>query len=511
MTVRETRKYWAWLFTDHTLILAALILALACFWLGERVTVNDGLGWDGVIYAGWAKDFHEEVFVKRVEPYYMQRILPSAVVHYAMRGLQISMTDDNIIRAFGFLNVVLITLMAWLWCGIAGVLAISPGGRWLGLVGFFVNYIILKHTFFCPITTDMAAYAIGAAMLFCYLTGRTAGLVAVLLAGAFVWPSSVYVGALLLVFPRESDDVQNMPASLRGAPWRLNVILAGLGTALALVGILYVVRKPPTAALLVDPIYLEPIAGVVYLSLAVALLYLFLGAAALLDCDRLFAWRWLVTRRRAAAGFLVLLLLLGVRLLQYEWSNKQVGLGVQTLLPQTAFAAVAKPGVFLVTHVAYYGPMVLLTMWLWRPVCRLLHQYGVGLALAVLAGLVLSLNSQSRFTINIFALLIPFVVKATDDLHWDLRQYAFFASLSVVFSKVWLTINRGPFHGNLLEFPDQLLFMSHGPWISTSMYLAQGAAIVVGGFLLYKVCLSTPRQMEVIISGKSLAPQRNAA
>src|SRR5579862_9541368 len=156
MNVREANKSWAWLFKDRVLILAALILALACFWLGERVAVNGGLGWDGVIYAGWAKDFHEEVFVKRVDPYYIQRILPAAVVHYSLRGLQVARTPENILAAFGLLNVALITLIAWLWCRIARELAISPAGRWLGFVGFFVNYIILKHTFFCPVTTDVA-------------------------------------------------------------------------------------------------------------------------------------------------------------------------------------------------------------------------------------------------------------------------------------------------------------------------------------------------------------------
>src|SRR5438876_244302 len=82
------------------------------------------------------------------------------------------------------------------WCRIARELSLSDAGRWLGFVGFFLNYIILKHTFFCPVTTDVGGYAVGTAMLYCYLTGRTKTLVAVLLAGAFVWPMSVYVGAL---------------------------------------------------------------------------------------------------------------------------------------------------------------------------------------------------------------------------------------------------------------------------------------------------------------------------
>src|SRR5438105_4213793 len=36
--------------------LAALLVALLGFFWGERVEVNGGLGWDGVIYARWARD-----------------------------------------------------------------------------------------------------------------------------------------------------------------------------------------------------------------------------------------------------------------------------------------------------------------------------------------------------------------------------------------------------------------------------------------------------------------------
>jgi hypothetical protein len=53
---------------------------------------------------------------------------------------------------------------------------------------------------------------------------------------------------------------------------------------------------------------------------------------------------------------------------------------------------------------------------------------------------------------------------------------------------VRLTTNTDPFTGNLLEFPDQYMFLTHGPWVSDAMYLAQGAAALAAA-LLYAVCL----------------------
>ena len=63
------------------------------------------------------------------------------------------------------------------------------------------------------------------------------------------------------------------------------------------------------------------------------------------------------------------------------------------------------------------------------------------------------------------------------------------AGLALLGSKVWLTINCAPFTGDLWALPDQYLFMSHGPWISDTMYLVQGAAAAGAAALLYAVCI----------------------
>lgn len=469
--------------TRYTLPLAALIVALLAFSCEERVPVNGGLGWDGAIYARWARSFHEEIFVRRVDTYYIQRILPSAVIHYSLRAFSLALTDRNVMRAFGVLSVLLIALMGYLWALIASRLRISGPGTWLGFCGLFLNYVILKHTFYCQVTTDVSAYAIGLGMLYCYLEGWALGLYLLTFVGAFVWPLAVYIGAVLLLFPKDPQ-----PESVATPPrWHLHLAVSALVTAVALVGIRYVLHKGPALAHgLVDPVYIEPIQPVVHLSILIALVYLFMGLTPLLRWANLFDPRSYFRCLCSRTGLSVVVLLVGVRYLHWHWSNKQYFMGVKDMLALTGFFSVAKPGVFLVTHAAYYGPFFLLALLLWRPVCRLLHRQGVGLTLAVLLATLFSLNSQSRYFINVFVMVIPFIVQATESLRWRPLHYGLVAGLCVLCSKVWLKTNCGPFTGRLLEFPDQYLFMSHGPWISTPMYLAQGAAFLVVGYLLYQ-------------------------
>jgi hypothetical protein len=488
----EMSRIWQRLFhklaqvsTARWMVLAALALAIGCFLWGERVPVRAGFGWDGATYARWAQDFHGEISVKGVDDYYIKRILPSAIIHYSLRALSIPRTDYNVLRAFGLLDVALIVTIACLWGRIARQLALSDRGQWLGFVALFVNYIILKHTFYCPVTTDIAGLTLGAGMLWCYLGGHRIALCAIMVAGAFTWPMTIHVGALLFIFPR-APVVDRCAAPVRP---RWNLLLAALTAAVTFAGIRLVLKKAPEhAAILIDPIFVTPIRSVLNLSIGIALAYVFLGIACLFDCDRLFAIRSMLTWQRVRSVLVVLTLVLAIAQVQTYCATTHSNWGLKQLLPQTAYATVAKPGVFLVTHVAYYGPMFLLAMFLWRPICRLLHQHGLGLTLAVAAGLVLSLNSQSRYVLTVWILLVPFIVKATEPLGWGLRQYGLIAGLAVLGSKVWMTMNTGPFRGNLLEFPDQYMFMSHGPWISTDMYFVQGIAFLAAAGFIYAVC-----------------------
>jgi hypothetical protein len=473
------------------LSLAALLLALTVWLLGERIYVQGGLGGDGVIYARWAKDFANEVFVKRLDTYYIQRILPPAVVHCGLRLLSAPLTDPNVIRAYCVLSVILYTLMAFVWGRIAIVLNISAPGRWLGFVALFLNYIALKYTFFLPVTTDIYAYALGLFMLHAYLTGRRVQLAVLTALGAFVWPLSVYVGGLLLAFPpgkKGKDESATLPVRALAA-----VIAAG-ASALGILGIRYVLRTGPQLANgLVDPPYLEPIGRLLWLSYAVVGAYLFIGLAFLLRSNRLFDWRQYVGRPQRTGLILALVVVVGVRLLQDWWSTGALVFGVKEMLAITAFTSVGKPGVFLVMHAAFFGPVFILAMLLWPRVSALIHRQGVGLTFAIVLGFLLSLNSQSRYLLNVFVMVIPFAVKAADEVGWQPRTYALFAGLGVLFSKCWLPMNGGnQYHGRFLEFPDQLLFMTHGPWVSNVMYAVQGVVIVVVGVVMYRRCVRVP-------------------
>jgi hypothetical protein len=477
--------------SDGALILVVLGIALAGFFGGERTTYSGGFGWDGQIYGAWVRDFPQEIFRKGVNAYYIQRILPAAIIHYAMKLLRIPLTDANILNGFGLLNVGLFTLIGWCWCGIVRELDISTRGKWLGLVGFFGNWLSLKYIFFLPVLTDFAAYALGVLMLYCYLHKARKCLYGVTLLGAFTWPLCLPVGALLLIFPRPGERKDS--PTIRPAYGHL--VCGSLLTLAVAVGIrsnmlvYFRLENMDRFCGVVGHIEAEPIRFAAWLSLGLCAVYLWWGSCQLLNNHRFFSWTYLLNPTRLGTAGTVLLFLAAIKMVQHYLSVPDpTSTNLAGFLQQTAYNAVAKPGVFLVTHVAFYGPMILLAFFLWKPIGRLVNQQGPGLALALLLGLLLSLNSQSRFVINLVAMLIPFIVKATDALAWDLRQYGFIGVLCLLGSKVWLTINPCEFTARFWEFPTQFLFMNQGPWISNAMYLVQGAIFLFAAGLIYVVC-----------------------
>ena len=62
-------------YVDWQIPVLACLLAIVTYATGERIGFNNGLGWDGAIYAKWARDFHHEAFDTGIDAYRIPRPL----------------------------------------------------------------------------------------------------------------------------------------------------------------------------------------------------------------------------------------------------------------------------------------------------------------------------------------------------------------------------------------------------------------------------------------------------
>lgn len=473
-------------------VMAMVALGLAS--LGERIVEGNGHGWDGTFYADLVQDFDRKIH-EGLDSYRVPRILPSLILERVLRWTQIEPTDQAVVLAFVIFNVLLVGVTALLWTWVADELSISPGGKWLGATALFINFCILKHTAYYPVLTDVAGIALSMAMVYCYLTRRSLLLYAVSLMGMLTWPTLLVQGACLLLFPREQKPVLE-----RRPPFRLNYILAMAVTAfISIVVMRYVSRHQNVR-------YFVPVPEVLGLSVGILSAYLFLALAPLCGCFAHWNFHKYLSTKNVLKTVLVLAALSAAVLCRHYLAAKPPSYEPKTYLKMISVISVLRPASFMLAHVVYFGPIVLLAIFHWRAICRQAHLLGQGYVTVLIWGVIQGIDGESRHLVASLPLLVAVVIKTIDARGWRAAQYVCIGVLSLLMSKVWLRINQGPFTGDAFSYPDQYYFMNHGHAMNSEMYLLQGAAVLMAAVVLYRFCVMPFRpRLQIAEQGESVA------
>jgi hypothetical protein len=466
--------------------MTALILAWGIYsvcW-GERVPRHEGFGWDGVVYRSMTEHLWEPNPL--VSFYNGRRILPSAAVHYTLKAFRMSLSRPHILRTFATYNMLLMVACLWMLLDSCTAVGIGKAGRWALFVGVFCNYVHMKQHYYSACVTDMWAFACAVAAVWCYPRRRGWGVLLASVVGAFTWPVLMHFGAVLFLLPRPADpglELSSAPNKERRR-W-LATVLAGLA-ALALVeGTAWVVWKKQffgTWPLGVS-VKLLP------LSIPCAAVFLFLALRPLLAGPALTRWRQYVSL--ATVGRVVALAL-AVLLVQAAYkqidplcldSDLPLEGGMVKFLRCVVSTSAGKPFIFGVSHVIWYGPIVLAMAYCWGAVCRRAHALGAGLVVSALLGVFMALNPESRQSMTFFPIFALLTAAAIDRLGWGRWRWVVFVGLALALSKAWLPLNRVPWPADneVENFPMQLFFMSFGGYMMPVGYYIQGAAVLVAG------------------------------
>jgi len=456
----------------HLMALLVTLFGLAAICFSDRMPVNNGMGFDGRVYGAIVKDLRHQVFDRQLDLRFIQRVLPCAVVHYMLRAVGISLQENvNIIHGFQAYNLLLLVIGAYLWSAIAGQLHLGRRGAWLGFVALFGNFAVLRLTFYYPVLTDTTAVVIGLVLVYGFL-GRHSLLVMLAgLASAFSWPPALYMSALLLLFPRS--------AARPAVPFR---------------PISFFLYAVPATVIVVVAAYLFYVKHVILAShvaqtwratapLAIGIVFVFLAVAVrwLIDQDiltrlvhgyREMSFRPLIM---TATMFALAKLALHFWLIpRFESAAASI-----TFVVQAEFvSSIAKPAVFLVAHVVYYGPIILVAIFFWPSITANLRSLGLGAVLTALLGLVQGVTSESRHLLAFLPLLVALAAQAMERARLPRGHDIVFVLTTLVASKFWMpmtVVSHGPFDA----FPSQSYLMNQGPWMSNLSYAIQSAAVLV--------------------------------
>lgn len=481
------------------------LVALFFFWLianilfGERLPVEHGLGWDGLLYADMVKNFANLVFHHQLDEYYIQRIIPSGMVRLIATIIGGSLTDDKIVLAFSIYNTLILGIAVLMWKGIAKKLVWSPQVRLISFAGLFLNFAILKMNAYYPALTDTSAFVISLVMLYFFIAEKPYCLLGTTIVGAFIFPTTIYVGLTLFVFSRP--------------------VLTGNSYCKQTFSYISILFSFLTAGIIVAAIYnLYAIAGniyhctlgnyfdspIVYVSLFTSFLFFFLAFFPLYNQHQNISFK-LIKQALNYRLLMAILVFVGVKLLFKMLSNSNpVGLlSTGPIIKAIAIRSIAYPGISPISHVVFFGPIICLLMYFWKDIINNLKDKESGLLVIVLFLIFLSMNSESRELINFLPVVVIVVAEVLNrkSISWNFSYL--FVLLSLVESKAWLPINHGVWEkasaAATLQFPMQWYFMNYGPWVSHQMYFIN-TLIVVSLFLI--LCLLVKMQITSIPSGR---------
>ena len=492
-----SRRYDLYVMAAITAVFGVVTVA----W-GERIGINGGRGWDGMGYTLWARDFSSEVLDKGVTIYHAQRLLPSALIHYALSATHADATDAHVIFGFQLLDVIVMVATVVIWNRVARTLALSRAAMWAGFAALGLGFANARHALYYPTLTDPTAFLLGMAATWAYLEDRPFAQIAVAFTAAFTWPALLPVSLAMLILRRPRGVAADAAPPIAGgtagggggATW---IRWATLGLAVAAAALVCIsawhwLQHPydndEKWARYVLRDLLPVTFATVFLTIAAGLY--FVAREPALWAFRSYG-RTLWTKRLVIAigGCVVVLAL--QRLWIARVGTQGEGPTFDQFTCEHLLAALRGPGWSIVHHVVYFGPVVLVAVGAWRWIARLAASWGPAMSIALAMIVAFSIGTQSRQMIHLMPLLVTMTIAATARW-WTMRTTLVFAALCLVWSKLWWKIGYDqPL--DALRWPNQRYFMNLGPWASDAAFLAHLAATAMTAVALYALFRRSPR------------------
>lgn len=444
---------------------------LLLFW--RTYPEKNGIGYDGQAYASIAARFPSIVFDHQISLYSIQRILPSGIIYYTLRLFHLSATQEQMPFIFSIYNTIILALGVYFWHKIANFLQWNGAVRLLSFCGLFLNYAILKMNTYDPVLTDTSAFICGLGMLYFYLLNKKYGLLLSIIAGTFIFPTLMFIGLLLFIFL--NTDEKKSYAFSENNP-RSSTIIALISALLITISVWTIYLKIGEQDMFALGRYSR--FPVLYISLLAVFTYFFLMLRPI--CEN-FKETIIKTVRQVFSYRLFIAICLAVllKILLFFLSSKATGALTSTLFFELiSIRALAYPGIFLVSNIIYYGPVVCLIICFWREIINYLkRRMDLGLFIVTTFYALILINTEARQSINFLPIGVIVVSQILNTKTIPSSFVFSFIALDLLLSRFWLPLSHG-WESLLtnppqitLTFPMQWFFMSHGPWMSHTMYL----------------------------------------
>ncbi len=466
--------------------LLLLIYGLFSLLCGPVIPVASGFGWDGVEYGRIAMNF--ENLIGHLDSYRAGRVFPGVLIFYIFKVFYLSFDTASILLGFQLYYVIILVASSIIWVLIAKQLRLTSISKWIGFIALFINYPMLNFHFYYSALTDGTAFFIGLFMLYAYLKKYNAWLLIFTMLAFFTWPTGIIIGFILFIY----GNIENNFYSLK--PKKINLffillILSPLFIKLLALNLTGELKHLIVLANLDGKIFHKfskpqdytPVNIDYFLNSLVVILYIFLLYWSILKNFDFFGFikahftKTIFFKILISACIFFVLIFLKSLLYSPVLNTLTFSDYVKAVIE----AAIRLPVLYLVAHVSYWGPIIILLIIFFKEFVTHLKKDYLPVTLGFLFTVLFSINPESRPIINFYPFIVVVLIQAIDFSRIkNLKLFSFlFIFVSLLYSKIWLRISipssnfPESINTDFDKFPMQWYFMNFGWYMNYQMYV----------------------------------------
>ena len=482
MFTRKIRKIKGLQFQkpDATLLFVYSVLGFAFISLGfpwDKMATK----WDSAVYISWVRDF-PDILNNHINPYHLQKVLPSGMVNLLMRIFNVPISDENILLVFKFYNYSLSVIGFYFWLQICNIFKLKQITKVFTLVILVCNSHFTLWITSLPAVVDPTAYFLFTVILWAYFSRNTWFIYLLLLPAAFTWPSLIFFSFFLIIFPykeKYGDNKISVAISKKMKPIFRNVsLLASLFvlffTIFQLIDNRYIEWCKPANFNNYTPFF----ESLLYLSVFLNGLFIYLAFKPIFG-KLSFEWLKGFFNRFFSLKFLIsVILFLGCFifikfLVKYFASDALPVVSGKRIISSTFILPLIYPGSNILAHTIWYGPVVVFILFNYKKVLnKILLNGNQGLVLTIVMSLIFAINPESRYSFNLILVFLLYLSIILDDI-LNIKQFWILNALSFCHLILIKSLYGVAYEG---------LNNLNGPWISHDNYL-----IAIGLIIFYAI------------------------
>lgn len=476
-------------------IILILIFVIILFFtlIGEKVPHNGGMGWDGMNYFRTIQSFTELITNHGYDRYAIQRIMPWGIVNMLFRFCNIEASSYNALFAAAIINIIVLFLSIFYFFRISDLKKWKISTEIIAFASLFYSYAILKVTGYYVMTSDNVGFLWGMMLVYYFLSEKRWHLLILSVLGIVNWPTVAFISGLALYcLPKKEMKIQT---TLKGIDVICyDVVLWGV-TLLPIVYQLVSIVTPPIHEFHFFQYDGRPKTNIVVFLISIvcvcAYWYYHLSPFKLSITN-------IIKDIKVKELFLKLLVCLLIYLvsntLLYSLANDgDNGMNMLTFFKKLLVSGTTNPFSYVESFFAYYGPIIILIILLWRESAKYIVKKGIGYFSVIILSIFFFIFPEARVSIMFIPFMVLPIMEYIDSLRLKKWVPYLYVIVCLILSHVWFPINivgmelalLEDSYANLSEFPAQRIFMCSGIWQNDQMYVIFMTITCLTGIILF--------------------------